>query len=773
MWLNDKIKLNTVISCKCKYILEFLMVFISILYIFSSAFRYVIPLSSAYQVIKILLLCLLLIGFVCLGSIAFKIGSIRKVMPFVKNYLSIEQFLLIGLSICFVCSCYVNQLRWDYDFLKIEETIIIDTIILCCIIFPLTKAIKRERLKTTLEIIIHTIVIPYSVFAIVCLWHIFNLEVIDLPSGEQAGITVSMQLMLGYHYNITGMISVTILVVCLIMTVNSNGIIRSLYILFAVVHLLVVYLSNSRAVFLGLFVFVVSASFLITYFCLKVKRPIKKIMLSLLISVIVGFLYWQGRYFVFNVFERITNFSENINNISEEQLLFKIDSYKPVQLSRKVQSDKIYMSLASYNKQVGARSLSGLGGRPNVWLSAVRTMIDSWFNFFFGVTPIMVPDQLVNTGGYWDDIAHAHNIFLQVGVSMGVPAMLLFTLFVIRVLYRCFRLLFQNQKKVTTLFIVSGIFCFLVINLVEPYLFAYFSLISCVFFLFAGYIVLIDEKAVESLQSTNKKKIRNSYLLLLVGVVFLGAVTCFVLYKGDQIKIIFGKGTIDDPYKIEDKEDLDYFRDLVNAGCRFEDKYVKQMSDIDLMNEEWIPIGLYHSGNYFAGSYNGNYHCIYNIKIENYKGSPKNVGFFGALEGAVLNLGIESGSIKGDHVGAIASHSYGNNALIYNCYNKADIIGKIRAGGIADNFTGGIIINSLCEGKINAPISSEIISYNADMISASSDYVAPETFNGFVIPVDYSGDNIYDKLDSGLLELTKYRFVKHYDNNMLWSSRKA
>lgn len=76
-----------------------------------------------------------------------------------------------------------------------------------------------------------------------------------------------------------------------------------------------------------------------------------------------------------------------------------------------------------------------------------------------------------------------------------------------------------------------------------------------------------------------------------------------------------------------------------------------------------------------------------------------------------MNLGIESGSVKGVCVGSITSHSSNSNAVILNCYNKAMVQGA-RAGGIADNFN-GTISNCWSECDLQGDSCGGIISYDA------------------------------------------------------------
>ena len=66
-------------------------------------------------------------------------------------------------------------------------------------------------------------------------------------------------------------------------------------------------------------------------------------------------------------------------------------------------------------------------------------------------------------------------------------------------------------------------------------------------------------------------------------------------------------------FTISDKAELFAFRDMVNSGKSFSKKTVILTADIDLNNEEWIPIG--NNANPFNGSFQGNQRTVKNLKI--------------------------------------------------------------------------------------------------------------------------------------------------------------
>ena len=231
-----------------------------------------------------------------------------------------------------------------------------------------------------------------------------------------------------------------------------------------------------------------------------------------------------------------------------------------------------------------------------------------------------------------------------------------------------------------------------------------------------------------------------------------------------------GEGTEKNPYEINDLKDLCGFRDNVNNGYSYYEKWFVQNNDLDLSSiENFEPIGLFGSGKFFFGIYDGKGHTIKNLNI-NY--TDDCVGLFGQLGGVVLNLGIESGIVHGACIGSIASHSAGS-PMIINCFNKANLKGNFRAGGIADNFSGGVIINCYNEGTVSGHEPAGICSYNATVIKNCYDTTklkfVGEYFNGVGLSTCLKVDSIPEKLlNKNLYKVATYTNYQHNNLNY-WS----
>lgn len=174
-----------------------------------------------------------------------------------------------------------------------------------------------------------------------------------------------------------------------------------------------------------------------------------------------------------------------------------------------------------------------------------------------------------------------------------------------------------------------------------------------------------------------------------------------------------GKST----YYIRTAEDLCGLSQLLIPGkyIDFSAKEVILLSDIDLCNYEWKPIGGVEVGNYsytFKGIFNGNGKKISGLQISNLnEGGIKTIGLFGVLfeSGTVVkNLEVE-GSISltnndaNVNVGGITGLNY---ATIYNCKSNMNIqvtSNNATSGTYIGSIVGannGIIRNCQTKGEI-------------------------------------------------------------------------
>lgn len=158
-----------------------------------------------------------------------------------------------------------------------------------------------------------------------------------------------------------------------------------------------------------------------------------------------------------------------------------------------------------------------------------------------------------------------------------------------------------------------------------------------------------------------------------------------------------GDGTSSDPYMIDNESQLAYLAKMVNEGETYEDTYFELISDMDLSNYEWIPIGN-NSQRYFEGLFDFSGHEIANLTIENaqydYRGLFGNVG----QNAEIKNGGIRECNIKGNnYVGAIAGKNQGKITAI--SVMSGVIEGKENVGGVA-GYNSGTITDEIIEDDV-------------------------------------------------------------------------
>lgn len=161
-----------------------------------------------------------------------------------------------------------------------------------------------------------------------------------------------------------------------------------------------------------------------------------------------------------------------------------------------------------------------------------------------------------------------------------------------------------------------------------------------------------------------KKKLL-SFLLTLCLVMAFAPITAFAedaqninIWDGSTAAAFAGgTGTAEDPYQIANGAQLAYLASSVNSGESYEEKNFVLTANIDLSGLPWTPIAnsfsdaLLGGSDYrvFAGNFDGNGYTISNVSIGS-EAAPLEAdvfGFFGATEGKISNLNLDTVSIHG------------------------------------------------------------------------------------------------------------------------------
>lgn len=161
-------------------------------------------------------------------------------------------------------------------------------------------------------------------------------------------------------------------------------------------------------------------------------------------------------------------------------------------------------------------------------------------------------------------------------------------------------------------------------------------------------------------------------------------------WDGTAVAFTQGRGTKEEPWLIENAEQLAYLAQQVNNGTDYEREHFLLVSDLDLGGKEWTPIGT--DGNPFWGGFDGGGHTITGMTITGKEASY--VGLFGECHNfTTASSYIKSVTVKGANisgksfVGAIA----GVGANISDCYSiENTICARRQVGGVCGSLIGNI-----------------------------------------------------------------------------------
>jgi hypothetical protein len=245
-----------------------------------------------------------------------------------------------------------------------------------------------------------------------------------------------------------------------------------------------------------------------------------------------------------------------------------------------------------------------------------------------------------------------------------------------------------------------------------------------------------------------------------------------------------GSGTEGNPFLIASPEELARLAVIVNRGNSLRGTHFKLVSDIDLWEHEWTPIGALKD---FNGKFDGDGHTILSLRISSETPFSR-LGLFGGIgnDGLVKNLILREAVIcmaadnKGvTGIGAVAASNSGtvtdcfvsaamsadnsaiggivahNSGSIKNCAAEAVISGNLGAGGVV-GINSGLVENCSVYttisggGALGGLVGFNAINGVVDKCKASGTVrgdMGKKTFAGGVV-----GFNIGFDSDNGLIK---------------------
>ena len=372
-----------------------------------------------------------------------------------------ESVMLIVLFVCYLLACAAQSKRYTNVF-KVADLWLLDAFLCCLILFPMANLIGYRKMKKIIEFVLHAVALLTTGYIAWALWNVFHLHILTLPNGLQVGMTDKYTFYPGVNQNIASAIGTTMVLISLYMIVSQRWFIRIPYAVAFVLHLYATLLTDSRAGFVALLVAIPLTAFMIVWTKTAKSKTVKRIIFSCLAALAAAAVMLWLRKGVFTIFDSVTHLSEYTGK----------------------------------TKKVG--SLVKDTGRFRLWIASIHSMFSSAQRFFFGTPISLIPEMLQETKielfGAGSLLAHAHNMILQTGLVTGVPGMIAFVAFLVMMAIRCVKVGIGKAKAdFPGAFILPiSILAMVIVNMFEPFLLFYLSLMGCVFFLFCGWIAAID-----------------------------------------------------------------------------------------------------------------------------------------------------------------------------------------------------------------------------------------------------------------------------------------
>ena len=345
---------------------------------------------------------------------------------------------------------------------KSNDFYLLDFAISCFVLLPMANLVGYKKMRKMMAVPLHAIMLLSTGFILWALWHLFHLHLVDLPNGLQIGMTDFYTLYLGVNQNIGAAIGTTMIIIALYMAVSHRGIVRILYSIGIIPHVYATLMTGSRGNFFALMIGLSLIAIVIVWRKASAWEKRRRVTAACIAGLATAGIVWWLRAGVYTIFDSVTHLSQYLN-------------ISPT-----------------------ARNLVYDTGRLPIWRASIHILFSSSQAFFFGIPSSTIPETLQSTMiqllGSGSLKAHAHNMILQTGLTSGVPGMIAFTAFWVMMAIRCVKvgLAKENPGCPGAFILPVGVLMMVIVNLFEPFLLFYFSVMGCLFFLFCGWVIAID-----------------------------------------------------------------------------------------------------------------------------------------------------------------------------------------------------------------------------------------------------------------------------------------
>lgn len=365
-----------------------------------------------------------------------------------------DVFLLLIMLIYLLISCVNRTIVSGEDWLSSNSGYMVDLEVLI-MIYILGKYYAKNGIPAYLMNIFHGIIISWSAVILFLLVNVFTNHLVTAPSGATLCSMDSLFFVLNVNRNHTGAYSGVFLLLSLCMlTWCQNRRIRIFYYPAILINYVLLVLSSSKTALLSTtigFALIIGLLFFTHWNTFDAK---KRFSLSAIISILSGVFFFLLRYPVIALYSTI------VTHFSGEEL--------PV-------------------REILDSSAATLSGRLPIWKISVKFIFTGRF-LLCGVTPLGIFKDIAEAKGEEPRGLNTHNQFLEVGTTMGLPALIAFIIWSVLILVACWKVYQIKKDELGLLLIPMLLVAFAVMSMAEAYLMFYSHFVAYVFFFICGII---------------------------------------------------------------------------------------------------------------------------------------------------------------------------------------------------------------------------------------------------------------------------------------------
>ena len=359
------------------------------------------------------------------------------------------QVMLLLFVAWYIISCLSMLIRFGNDWVDHNDAGLLNTAVSAFIAFPLGYVVIREEKNSFGKILLHILLISWTLFIAYVLVHIFQGETITTFNYGLIRIK-SNALQLNCNQNTTGAWEMLFFLGCCFMTLWCKKLpLKIVYSIASIIHFSALILSNCRAGFLASLFGFMAITGIAVYLWLDKNKKTHKLLIAVAAAAAAGIVYYFLSQLVFRLYNTLTGAKSSGRTFVAQEQTFS--------------------------------------GREQVWQYAVDGIFSSFRAAIFGFTPVAVP-EMISQMSNGELSVYTHNQFLEIAAGIGIPGLCIFLAWFYMIMRDTYKLFFVQKDRSYFLLVPVIVIALMLANMMEATLVFYDYINHYVFFLLCGLI---------------------------------------------------------------------------------------------------------------------------------------------------------------------------------------------------------------------------------------------------------------------------------------------